>query len=388
MRLGQIASSIMDGWQIEPILEVNPKATHLGLEALSPQMSQPATDATIRVIGTDIVAVPAKPGYTIHIEQTLLNLIEDPNTVLAAREIQLSLQPVIPTITDVTPVLEEAQRLLERPNSVQIYDPISAERISMPIPKERLASWLQTELRDQGIEVTLDEAGVSAYLNEIASQLGPGRSIESSAYSQPLTEAIIHGSPYWVIVNHPATTYIVQPGDTMLKIGWKSGIPYWMILKANPGFDPESLLAGSELIIPSKDDLIPLPVVANKRIVINLNKQRLLVYQDGNLLSQHIISTGIDRSPTQPGVFQVQSHDPNAYASVWDLYMPHFLGIYEAWPGFLNGIHGLPLLSNGQRMWANSLGRPASYGCIILSLEDARWLYNWAENGVIVEIRE
>lgn len=105
------------------------------------------------------------------------------------------------------------------------------------------------------------------------------------------------------------------------------------------------------------------------------------------MIGQHVISTGIDRSPTQPGIFQVQTHDPNAYASVWDLYMPNFLGIYEAWPGFMNGIHGLPTLSNGQRLWANVLGRPASYGCIILDLETSEWLYHWAENGVVVEIQ-
>jgi lipoprotein-anchoring transpeptidase ErfK/SrfK len=32
------------------------------------------------------------------------------------------------------------------------------------------------------------------------------------------------------------------------------------------------------------------------------------------------------------------------------------------------------------------LGRPASYGCIILDLPDSKFLYNWAENGVVVEI--
>jgi len=99
-----------------------------------------------------------------------------------------------------------------------------------------------------------------------------------------------------------------------------------------------------------------------------------------------VISTGIDRSPTQPGVFQVQTHHLEAYASVWDLYMPHFLGIYEAWPGFMNGIHGLPTLSSGQRLWAGNLGRPVSYGCIILNLEAAEWLFHWAERGVVVEI--
>ena len=111
------------------------------------------------------------------------------------------------------------------------------------------------------------------------------------------------------------------------------------------------------------------------------------MYENGELISKHVISTGMDRSPTQPGVFQIQTHELNAYASVWDLTMPHFLGIYEAWPGFMNGIHGLPTLSNGRRLWANVLGSPASYGCIIMELDAAEWLYRWAEQGVIVEIQ-
>jgi lipoprotein-anchoring transpeptidase ErfK/SrfK len=142
-----------------------------------------------------------------------------------------------------------------------------------------------------------------------------------------------------------------------------------------------------ELTIPSKDEMLPLPIVPNKRVIITIGEQRLRVYENGELLSDHVISTGIDRSPTQPGVFQVQTHEISAYASVWDLTMPHFLGIYEAWPGFMNGIHGLPTLSNGTRLWGNILGRPASYGCIIMELDAAEFLYNWAEEGVIVELR-
>jgi lipoprotein-anchoring transpeptidase ErfK/SrfK len=45
------------------------------------------------------------------------------------------------------------------------------------------------------------------------------------------------------------------------------------------------------------------------------------------------------------------------------------------------------LLSNGVRLWANVLGQPASYGCVILDLEAAEALYSWAEDGVVVEIR-
>ncbi len=146
------------------------------------------------------------------------------------------------------------------------------------------------------------------------------------------------------------------------------------------------MIAGTELTIPAKDELLPLPIVPNKRIIISISNQRLRAYENGELLGKHLISTGIDKSPTQPGIFQVQTHKRDAYASVWDLNMPNFIGIYEAWPGFMNGIHGLPTLSSGTRLWENVLGEPASFGCIILDMETSEWLYNWADDGVIVEI--
>jgi len=121
--------------------------------------------------------------------------------------------------------------------------------------------------------------------------------------------------------------------------------------------------------------------------VISISQQRLWSYENGQLRTQSVISTGIARSPTMPGVFQIRSHEINAYASNWDLWMPHFMGIYEASPGFMNGIHGLPLLSSGVRLWGNVLGSPASYGCIIMTLAEAEELYMWADEGTVVEIQ-
>jgi lipoprotein-anchoring transpeptidase ErfK/SrfK len=387
-RLAQIYASWKDGWQIQPEIAFDEDGARTGLSELAPAMSRPPVDASIRVQGTDLIAVPSELGYTINIEETLAALRSDPSLVLQTGLLPAVPQPVPPAVTDVTPVLANAEEILDRPALVSVYDPISNETMAFTIPPERVASWLRVSFADHGLQVDLDEAGASAYLSELSGQLGPGRSIEASQQGTGLATALRSGSAFVIAARHPTTTYIVQSGDTLLKLGWRMGIPYWMILKANPGINPDELVAGEELVIPSKDDLLPLPIVPNKRIVINLNRQRLLVFQDGAQIAQHVISTGIDRSPTQPGVFQVQTHEKSAYASVWDLYMPNFLGIYEAWPGFMNGIHGLPTLSNGQRMWANSLGRPASYGCIILGLEEAQWLYSWAEDGVIVEVRE
>ena len=87
-------------------------------------------------------------------------------------------------------------------------------------------------------------------------------------------------------------------------------------------------------------------------------------------------------------MFQVLSKEEQAYASSWDLWMPHFMGIYRTGPDFTNGFHGLPTLSSGARLWEGYLGRPVSYGCIVIGLSEAAALYEWAELGTLVVIQE
>jgi lipoprotein-anchoring transpeptidase ErfK/SrfK len=65
------------------------------------------------------------------------------------------------------------------------------------------------------------------------------------------------------------------------------------------------------------------------------------------------------------------------------------MGIYRPVPTseFMNGFHGFPTRGGSQLLWTGSLGRPVTYGCILISSENAQTLYNWAETGVIVEIQ-
>jgi lipoprotein-anchoring transpeptidase ErfK/SrfK len=383
----QMFAALWDGWQVTPVATLDEATARHRLEALAPEMSLPGKDAWLRVENGVLVPVPAEMGYTLDIDTTLKALVANPQAVLTNEKLTAVPKLVIPQVTDITPALVEAQRLMNTPLTIEAYDPIYDEKKSWPVPAEQVVSWLAITPGQNGPQIVFDENKVAAYLTQLGQTVGEGRSLNASGDSAPLAQALRNGRPYTVQITHLPTSYIVQPGDTLLKIAWKIGMPYWMISRANPGVNPDAIQAGTALVIPAKSDLLPLPIVPNKRIVIDLGAQRLRVFQDGQMIGRHVISTGIDRSPTQPGIFQVQTHDPNAYASVWDLYMPNFLGIYEAWPGFMNGIHGLPTLSNGQRLWANVLGSPASYGCIILDLKTAEWLYNWAENGVVVEIK-
>lgn len=384
----QMLRSLVKGWGVAPVVTFDPEAARAGLQAMAPQASLAPRNASLRLEGSQLVEVPAEIGYTINVDETLAALQVNPLGVLLDGSVKVTLMPVVPAITDVSALRAEGERLINSQPRFVAIDPIYNETHEWTAPPQTVASWMLIESGAAGEPVLrFDEARIAEHVLELGAGLGQGRRLEVMAGPYGLSDSISTGSPIQLRVYHEPTTYTVEPGDTLIAIGWKVGMPYWKILQANPGLDPDALYAGQQLTIPSKDELLPLPVVPNKRIIISISRQRLWTYQDGQLRSEHVISTGIDRSPTQPGVFQVQSHELSAYASVWDLTMPHFLGIYEAWPGFMNGIHGLPTLSNGRRLWANVLGRPASYGCIILDLQAAEDLYNWAEDGVVVEIQ-
>jgi len=123
----------------------------------------------------------------------------------------------------------------------------------------------------------------------------------------------------------------------------------------------------------------------SKYILVDISEQHMYVYENDALTYSFVASTGIENS-TRVGTFAVQTKLPTAYASTWDLWMPSWLGIYYS-RGLENGIHALPILSNGATLWAGFLGRPVSFGCVVLGTYEAQVLYDWAELGTPVEIR-
>jgi lipoprotein-anchoring transpeptidase ErfK/SrfK len=130
------------------------------------------------------------------------------------------------------------------------------------------------------------------------------------------------------------------------------------------------------------------PVVSyggSKYILVDISEQHMYVYEGDALVYSFVASTGIENS-TRIGTFAVQTKLPNAYASTWNLWMPSWLGIYYS-HGLENGLHALPILSNGATLWDGYLGTPVSYGCVVLGTYEAQILYDWAVIGTPVEIQ-
>ena len=381
------ADAALPGYRIAPLGTLDEAIARHALTALAAEVNEPPVDASLRFENGKPVAVPGVPGRALDVEATLAVLAVDPGVILRDGELPLVMAPVSPRIADASAVLTEAERLLSRPLTVSAYDPIADEQVELVATPEMIAGWLDVVAQDDQLAITINEERLVGTVQELSAALGEGRTVDAEGSADELLAALREGRTATLMVEYQPTTYTVIPGDTLTRIAWKTGIPYWRIIQANPDINVDMLTVGQELNLPAKTDLLPLPVVRHKRIVVSISEQHMWAYENGQLIREEVISTGIEDSPTQPGIFQVQMREENAYASAWDLWMPHFVGIYEAWPGFMNGFHGLPSRTGGQLMWANSLGRPASFGCIILTLEAAEWLYHWAEDGVVVEIR-
>ena len=369
-----------------PVLYFNDQTAREQLEAVSDDLSVSAEEAAIVYQDGTWVAIPGSAGQAVDIATTLNTLFDNAFVVLLSQTAAVQVDAVTPELSDLTPILDEIDAVVAQKLSFKAYDPITDEHFAWPVPVETKRTWVAVNSETFKVSLSPDPDSVAALLDGWEDDLGQGRSWEKPPEPVDLIESWADGETLLAIVRHDPTTYYVGSGESLWSISLELGIPMWYIMDANAGLTTSNLEAGMDLVIPSKNDLLPLPVVPDKRIVIDISEQRMTVYEDGQVWASYIVSTGVSDSPTMVGIFQVQTHELNAYASNWDLYMPHFMGIYEAWPGFMNGIHGLPLLSNGQRLWASTLGSPASYGCIILDLDAAEDLYNWAEVGVVVEI--
>ncbi len=369
-----------------PVLNYNETQAQMTLEAIAKDLNIPHTNAYVTFSHDAWVAVPGQSGRSLMIQPTLEELNKNAFLILLLKSLNLHFQPEQPELKDLSPILDEIESIVAKELSLEAYDPIIDETYRWQVPLDVKRSWIDVDPETFHIFLNFKQDSIADLIHTWEGDLRDGRSLEISSNLDVLIEKWRDNQTVETIIRHPTTKYQVGPGESLWGISLKLGMPMWYILEANEGLSANALQAGMNLTIPSKSDLLPLPVIRNKRIVIDISEQRMRVYENGQIRNTHIISTGVADSPTMVGVFQVQTHEINAYASNWDLYMPHFMGIYEAWPGFMNGIHGLPLLSNGQRMWASSLGRPVSYGCIILDLSAAEDLYHWAEKGVVVEI--
>lgn len=124
-----------------------------------------------------------------------------------------------------------------------------------------------------------------------------------------------------------------------------------------------------------------------KKIVVVRSEQKLYAYDNDELFLETSISTGIELTPTPRGTFKIFKKTPSRYMQgplpylnnqkyydlpgvPWNLYFTEQGAV----------IHGA--------YWHNSFGSRYSSGCVNLLPETAYILYNWAELGTTVIVKD
>lgn len=139
----------------------------------------------------------------------------------------------------------------------------------------------------------------------------------------------------------------------------------------------------------SNDDLKPMPLDGSRYIIdVDLTKQLVNIYNNGNIVRKNIVcSTGTlgnSNTETPSGIFKVKKK----------LYYPNGLKLnnndgtidtvmypIQFFSNYL--IHSVPIseIKHNNKVEEkedakSKLGKPASHGCVRVSTEDAKWIYN------------
>jgi len=180
--------------------------------------------------------------------------------------------------------------------------------------------------------------------------------------------------------------HVVRRGESLSLIAQRYGVSVTQIAKLN-GIKNKSLIrVGQKLVISGNPNAVKQKPSGAKKFVVDISEQKCWRYQGNKLLNTWRCSTGRNNS-TKTGTFHVQSKLRKAYGSTWNIWMPYWLGIYWAGP-VENGIHGLPWdARTGARTWAGYVGRPITYGCVMLEDKAAKTLWEWADIGTTVVIK-
>lgn len=127
----------------------------------------------------------------------------------------------------------------------------------------------------------------------------------------------------------------------------------------------------------------PQGVTNGRWIEVNLYEQVMTVYENSKMIFATLISSGGKPFYTRPGTFKIYRKVDFEYmtgafeADRSDYYyieqVPYIMYFDEA-----RALHGA--------YWNNYLGNTGSHGCVNISVADAHWLYDWANEGDAVYV--
>lgn len=185
-------------------------------------------------------------------------------------------------------------------------------------------------------------------------------------------------------------THVVQPGEGLAAIGRAYGVSWPTIAAANNIADPNTIYPGMVLQIPASDinpttmgnsEGLPPgpnpPSTSGKSIMVSLHEQRVYAYENGTLVRNVLVSTGLPGTPTIQGDFKIYVKYTAQLMTGPGYYLPGVPWVMYFYQGY--SLHGT--------YWHHNWGHPMSHGCVNMPTNEALWLYNWADIGTPVHVQ-
>ncbi len=183
--------------------------------------------------------------------------------------------------------------------------------------------------------------------------------------------------------------HVVQEGETLSAIAAAYGTSLRRTLETNDLADAAQVRPGQRIVVPPPsfaelfaeapmgDNGVPeYPVVPtdDKWISVDLDHQRAYAWEGNQLIKKFAISSGKSRTPTVTGVFRIWSKVSSqtmqgGSRAAGDYYnLPNVQWVQYFYRDY--SFHGA--------YWHNNFGVPMSHGCINMTNNDAKWLFDWA----------
>ena len=221
-----------EGVEVPPVILFDQRVAHQYLQALSSEINQPVVEASLKVEGTDVIALPGQVGRLLDVESTLVFLSAQMQTFRDG-EVPLVIQEQAPEIVDVSGQAEVARRVLSQPLRLYIANAAEGDPGPWTYDVQILANMLIVHRVDREVQVALDPAPLREILLGIATQVDRksenarfffddatrqlaliqyakvGRVVDAEASIRAINDALLQGEhniPLQIIEEQPAVT--------------------------------------------------------------------------------------------------------------------------------------------------------------------------------------
>lgn len=349
----------LGAWMGEPIaadLTLDTAVADSALRAAAPAAYTPATDATVvfDAKAATYAATPAEPGVGFSLD----DLTEEFTAALTAGETSFAFSgeptEVAPLITD-----EKAAAAVEKLNGMlaKIGFYVGDER-TVPVAPEVAASWLTVAPVDGELQITADAAKIQSVVDTLASKVDRevvnARNIVDS--DGKVLKALTEGKDGRVLGDTSTTA-----ADFAEKLG--SGDAAFALPVTSTPFESTNLF---------------------RRVEVDLSEQRTYLYENEKLVKSWAVSTGKAGTPTDKGRFRVYAQLRTQNMGREDTTVkPFYYTPNVPYITYYNGdeaLHGT--------YWHSNFGTPMSHGCVNMTVDAARFVWEWATKGTEVWVHD